>query len=99
VASPAGWCRNSADGWLLSIHIQPGAKRSEVAGLHGDALKIRIAAPPIDGRANAALEAFVAKALGIAKSRVSVVKGLQSREKLVAVNDPAALPQQLLPAD
>ncbi len=95
----AGWYRDSAEGWLLTIHIQPGARRSEVAGLHGEALKIRIAAPPIDGRANAALEAFIALALGIAKSRVSVVKGLQSREKLVAVNDTTARPQQLLPPD
>lgn len=84
---------------MLAIHIQPGAKRSAVAGLHGDALKIRIAAPPIDGRANAALEAFIAEALDIAKSKVSVVKGLQSREKLVAVNDAAALPEKLLPAN
>ena len=86
----ADWCRKSADGWLLAIHIQPGAKRSQVAGLHGDALKIRIAAPPLQGRANAALETFIAAALGITKSKVSVVKGLQSREKIVAVNDARA---------
>ncbi len=86
----ANWCHKSADGWLLSIHIQPGAKRSEVVGVHGEALKIRIAAPPLEGRANAALEAFIADALGIAKSKVSVVKGLQSRQKTVAV--PAAVP-------
>ena len=81
----ANWCHKSADGWLLSIHIQPGAKRSEVVGVHGEALKIRIAAPPLEGRANAALEA-----LGIAKSKVSVVKGLQSRQKTVAVHAAAA---------
>ena len=76
----ANWCHKSADGWLLSIHIQPGAKRSEVVGVHGEALKI----------ANAALEAFIADALGIAKSKVSVVKGLQSRQKTVAVHAAAA---------
>ena len=92
----AAWCRKSAEGWLLSIHIQPGAKRSEVTGLHGDALKIRIAAPPLEGRANAALEAFIADALGVAKSKVGVVKGLQSREKLVAVHAADADPQSLL---
>lgn len=96
---PALWCRKNADGWLLAIHIQPGAKRSQVAGLHGDALKIRIAAPPLEGRANAALEAFIAEALGTAKSNVSVVKGMQSREKLVAVKDASVLPQALLSAD
>ncbi len=92
MADPAGWYRKTAEGWLLSIHIQPGAKRSEVAGPHGDALKIRIAAPPLEGRANAALEAFIAKALGIAKSRVAVTKGLQSREKIIAIHDSAADP-------
>lgn len=92
------WCRKSAAGWLPAIHIQPGAKQSGVTGLHGDALKIRIAAAPLEGRANAALEGFIADALGLAKSKVSVVKGLQSRQKLVAVNEPGAKPQRLLPA-
>jgi uncharacterized protein (TIGR00251 family) len=91
----AGWYRKSPSGWLLTIHLQPGAKRSAVAGLHGDALKIRIAAPPLEGRANAALEAFIAKALGIAKSKVVVIKGLQSREKIIAVNDTDADPAAL----
>ena len=76
------------------MHVQPGAKRSEVAGRHGDRLKIRIAAPALDGRANDALVAFVAGALGLAKARVAVVKGERSREKLLAVSgdcDPARL--------
>lgn len=81
---------------MLAIHIQPGAKRSGVTGLHGDALKIRIAAAPLEGRANAALEVFIADALGIAKSKVEVVKGLQSREKLVAVHAEDAEPGKLL---
>lgn len=67
------------------MHVQPGAKRSGVAGLHGDRLKIRIAAPARDGRANDALVAFVAETLGIAKGRVGVAKGAQSREKLLVV--------------
>lgn len=67
------------------MHVQPGAKRSAVAGLHGERLKLRIAAPALDGRANDALVAFVAETLGIARSRVAVAKGVQSREKLLAV--------------
>ena len=67
------------------MHVQPGAKRSGLAGLHGDRLKIRIAAPALDGRANDALVAFVAETLGIAKGRVGVAKGAQSREKLLVV--------------
>jgi uncharacterized protein (TIGR00251 family) len=79
----AVWARRTADGWTLAVHVQPGAKRSEVAGLHGDRLKIRIAAPALDGRANEALVAFVAETLGIAKSRITIAKGAQSREKLL----------------
>jgi hypothetical protein len=84
VADPS-WARRTADGWTLAVHVQPGAKRSVVAGLHGDRLKIRIAAPALDGRANEALVAFVAEKLGFAKIRVTVAKGAQSREKLLAV--------------
>jgi len=76
------------------VHVQPGARRSEVAGLHGDRLKVRIAAPALDGRANAALVAFVAAALGIPKRSVSVAAGERSREKLLAVSgdcDPSRL--------
>jgi uncharacterized protein (TIGR00251 family) len=88
------WCRRTAGGWTLAVHVQPGARRSEVAGRHGDRLKIRIAAPALDGRANDALVAFVAGALGLPKARVAVVKGERSREKLLAVSgdcDPARL--------
>lgn len=67
------------------MHVQPGAKRSAVAGLHGERLKLRIAAPALDGRANGTLVAFVAETLGVAKHRVAVAKGAQSREKLLAV--------------
>lgn len=94
-----GWARRVPDGWLLSVHARPGAKRTEVAGLHGEALKLRVAAPPLDGRANDELAAFVAEALGVPKGKVRVVKGGASRRKtvLVAVReaDPARLLQPL----
>ena len=70
---------------MLAVHVQPGARRSEVAGLHGDRLKLRIAAPALDGRANDAVVAFVAEKLRIAKSRITVAWGVQSRKKLLAV--------------
>jgi len=76
------------------VHVQPGARRSEIAGLHGDRLKIRIAAPALDGRANDALVAFIAGELRIPKARVAVIKGERSREKLLAVSgdcDPSRL--------
>jgi uncharacterized protein (TIGR00251 family) len=90
----AGWARRTAHGWTLALHVQPGAKRSGAAGLHGDRLKIRIAAPALDGRANEALIAFVADALGVPKRSVRVVAGGRSRDKIVAVGadcDPARL--------
>jgi hypothetical protein len=92
----SGWYRNTKEGWLISVHAQPGAKRSSVAGLHGDALKIRVAAPPVEGKANDALTAFVAKALGVPRRAVSIVKGDSSREKLLLVADAAADPARLL---
>lgn len=90
------WAARTTDGWLLAIHVQPGAKRTGVAGLHGSALKVRVAAPPVGGKANAALEAFIADSLGIARSRVRIVRGELSREKRIAVGDPAADPTLLL---
>jgi len=75
---------------LLTLHIQPGAKKTEVCGLHGDALKLRLAAPPVDGKANAALLAFVAELLGVAKSRVTLKSGQTSRRKVVEVQDAPA---------
>lgn len=97
------WWRRGADGSLtLSVHVQPGARTTEVAGLHGHALKIRLAAPPVDGRANAALIDFVATRLGVARSRVSLVAGGTSRQKVLRVEGPGdtALAALLtLPAD
>ncbi len=76
------WHRRLPDGTLiLSVHAQPGATRTEVAGLHGDALKIRVAAPALEDRANAALIAFIAERLGVARRDVSLVGGAKSREK------------------
>jgi len=80
------WLRLAADGSLvLSLHIQPGAKRTGFAGLHGEAMKIRLAAPPVDGKANAALCAFLAEFCGVAKSAVVLVSGETSRTKRVRV--------------
>lgn len=95
----SGWYRKTKEGWLISVHAQPGAKKSAVAGLHGEALKIRIAAPPVEGKANEALTAFVAKALGLPRRAVSIVKGESSREKLMLVADAKVNPAQLLPKE
>ena len=74
------------DGVRLTLHVQPRASRTELAGRHGDALKVRIAAPPVDGAANAELVRFLAELLGVAKSAVEIVSGESGRRKVVAVH-------------
>ena len=75
----------------LSIRLQPRARRDEVVGERGGAIVIRVTAPPVDGKANAALCAFVARAAGVSASRVSVVRGQTSRDKVVRVDGVSAL--------
>ena len=75
------------------MRLQPRARRTEVVGERAGAVVIRVTAPPVDGRANAALCALVAERAGVPRSRVAVVRGTTGREKLVRVDglSPAAL--------
>lgn len=75
-----------AEGIILTVHAQPGAKSTQAAGLHGDALKIRVQAPPVDGKANAALADYLATQLGVAKSAVSLLSGESARRKRFLVH-------------
>ena len=70
----------------VSVHVQPRATRSEIVGLHGAALKVRLQAPPVDGAANEALVTLLAKRLGVARRAVRVVAGASSRAKTVEVD-------------
>jgi uncharacterized protein (TIGR00251 family) len=65
--------------------VQPRASRTELAGRHGDVLKVRVAAPPVDGAANEALLRFLAETLGVSRGAVELVAGSGSRSKIVAV--------------
>ena len=76
------------DGVLLQLSVMPNARRTEVDGLHDGALRVRLAAPPIDGRANEALIAWLAKSLGVPKRDVEVLRGESSRRKQVAIAVP-----------
>ena len=67
------------------MHVVPRARRTEVAGLHGDAIKIRVAAPPADGAANAALIRFIADRLDVPRHAVAILAGAGSRNKVVTV--------------
>ncbi|MBI3604365.1 MAG: YggU family protein [Nitrospirae bacterium] len=71
------------DGVLLTVHVQPGAKRTEYVGLHGEALKFRVAAPPVEGAANEALCAYLSTQFGLPKGAVEVRSGQSSRKKRV----------------
>ncbi len=70
---------------LIRVRLQPRASSSRITGEKDGVIQVRVTAPPVDGEANAALEKLVAKKLGIAKSKVKVVKGETSREKVLEV--------------
>ena len=71
----------------LALLVQPGAKRNAIVGVHGDALKIAIAAPPVEGKANEAIRTFVAEALGIPAQMITLVAGASSRRKVLSIED------------
>lgn len=71
---------------VLELHVQPGAKRSEFAGMHGERRKVRLAAPAQEGRANEALVAFLAEHYRVPKRCVSITSGLRSRSKRVEID-------------
>ncbi|HET6922662.1 MAG TPA: DUF167 domain-containing protein [Anaeromyxobacteraceae bacterium] len=79
------WLREEAGGVALELLVRPRASRSRAAGEHGGRLKIQLAAPPVDGEANAALVAYLAEALGVRKADVTIVRGESGRRKTVRV--------------
>jgi len=70
---------------ILRVHVQPRAARTGVVGRHGDALKLRVTAPPLDDRANSDVEALIARVVGVAPSAVTIVGGARSRAKRVRI--------------
>lgn len=90
------WHRRDSEAITLVLYVQPGAKRSEVAGLHGAALKVRLAAPPIEGRANEALLRFIAERFDVPLRNVEIIQGEQSRHKRVVVRSSTLAPENLL---
>lgn len=82
------WFRAAADGVEIAVHVQPGAAHSEIAGLHGDAVKVRISARAVEGAANAALADFIAIRLGVPRREVRILRGEKSRRKTVWVAVP-----------
>ena len=91
------WWRRTADGQHLTLilHVQPNARRTEAAGLHGDALKIRLAAPPVEGAANTALVEFIAGVFGVPQHHVALKQGAKSRRKVIEIAQPVRGPEAL----
>ncbi len=81
----ASWAKDGPGGAMLEILVQPRASRTRAVGEHGGRLKIQLAAPPVDGEANAALVLFLANALGVRRSDVAIVAGETGRRKRVRV--------------
>jgi uncharacterized protein (TIGR00251 family) len=80
-----------ADGCTLAVRVHPGARKNGVTGIHADAVKIALTAPPVDGKANEALIAFLAEALHLPRARVSLVAGAASRAKMVRITGKSAV--------
>jgi uncharacterized protein (TIGR00251 family) len=90
------WYQAGRDGVTIHIHAQPGAKRTEVVGLHGDCVKVRLASPPVDGKANECLIEFLARRLGVKRAQITISRGMSSRRKSVFVAATGLQPAALL---
>jgi hypothetical protein len=88
-----GWYRWQDDSVILTLRVQPRAKRDEVAGTYGDALKVRITAPPVEGAANAHLVAWLAELFDVPRAHVSLESGETGRNKRVRIKTPRRLLQ------
>ncbi len=79
------WWSETASGFVLALHVQPGAKKSGVAGYYGEALKVRLAAPALEGKANAALLTWLAETLDVPQRTLTIASGERARDKRVRV--------------
>ncbi|MCB1864113.1 MAG: YggU family protein [Chromatiales bacterium] len=80
---------------MLELHVVPGARKTAVTGLHGGRLKLAIASPPVDGRANAEVVRYLAELFGVAPRNVVLARGLRGRQKTVRVSAVQELPETL----
>lgn len=80
------WIHETAKGLLLPVRAVPRASKNEIQGVHGDALKVRLQAPPVEGKANEALIRFFSDALDIPRSQISIASGETGRNKAILIN-------------
>jgi uncharacterized protein len=89
-STASGFAKNVADGCTLAVRVHPGARKNNVTGVHADAVKIALTAPPVDGKANEALIAFLAETLHLPRVRISLVAGATSRAKTIRITGKSA---------
>lgn len=91
--SQASYWQWQGEDLLLQILVQPKAGKDEIAGPHGDELKVRIKAPPVDGAANQALVKYFSKLFKVPKSHITILSGETSRHKRLCIQSPRCLPE------
>jgi uncharacterized protein (TIGR00251 family) len=92
---PLPWYHWKGDDLVLAIHLQPGSAQDMLAGTHGERLKIKITAVPVDGRANDHLIRYLARLFDVPLSRVDLLAGHGSRSKRVRIRRPGRLPDEI----
>jgi len=80
-----GWLTEKGGCIFINIHLQPRASKNEIAGIHGESIKLRLTSPPVDGAANSHVIEFLARKLGVQKSKITIVSGEKSRHKTLKV--------------
>jgi uncharacterized protein (TIGR00251 family) len=95
----ASWRREEGDDLVLTLHVQPGAQRTEIQGIHDEALKVRLAAPPVDGKANQTLRRFFADSFGVTLGAVTLERGQNTRHKVVRIAAPTKRPDRQWPLE
>jgi uncharacterized protein len=80
------WLAETAEGVILNLRVQPGARRNAIEGVLGDRLKMKVTQPPTDGRANEAVLNLLIKTFGVKRSRLSLLSGVSSRDKRVLLH-------------
>ncbi len=91
------WYRWDGDDLILHLRIQPRAAKTELTGPHGDRLKVRITAPPVDGKANEAVIALLGELCDVAKSKITLLAGATAREKSLRIHAPRRWPAGVIP--
>ena len=87
--------RKTAAGWEIDLHVQPNARCTAIDGVHGDAIKVRVQSPPVDGKANDELQRWLAECFAVKRADVVLLRGSSSRRKCFAIHTAQPLPECL----